>query len=204
MRKNRLFVLGIITMFVAILSLTLVSGTMARYTSKVSGESTARVAKWAWVVGDKDITDNSVSTVEFDLFDGYTDSNVDVDGEGDEVVIAPGTTGQFQFNITNNSEVNATFTIVLSETTNNGIPVQYSLSGADDSWVDDITDLNVQMKNQEIGMNGGNSTAFTVYWRWVFKVDDAQDGSDTNLGFNANLGDVKVVVKAELTFDQKD
>ena len=203
MRKNRLFVLGIITMFVAILSLTLVSGTMARYTSKVSGESTARVAKWSWVVGDTEIKNNSVEKVEFDLFDKYTDDNVDVNGkENNAVVIAPGTTGSFQFNIINNSEVNAMFTIVLSETNDNGIPIQYSLGNG--VWVDDITTLNSELEDEEIAMNGGNSKAVTVYWRWVFKVDDDQDGSDTNLGFDANLADVEVIVKAELTFEQKD
>ena len=68
----------------------------------------------------------------------------------------------------------------------------------------DITKLNSALADQAIAMNGGHNTAVTVYWRWVFEVDNTQNNSDTNLGFDANLGDVKVVVKAELTFDQVD
>ena len=203
MKKNRLFVLGIITMFVAILSLTLVSGTMARYTSTVSGSDDARVAKWAWVVGDEEIKNAATKKVTFGLFESYTDANVDYDGTGDETVIAPGTSSQFQFKIQNASEVNAEYTIVLSATETKDIPIEYSLTGNDADWVSDIAALNTQLKDKAIAM-GVTDTSVTVYWRWVFEKDTAGNTTDTGLGFDANLGEIEVVVTAEITFNQVD
>lgn len=46
MKKQRFFMLGIITVLVAVLSLTFVSSTFAKYTSDGTATDTARVAKW--------------------------------------------------------------------------------------------------------------------------------------------------------------
>ena len=67
MKKNKFFMLGIITVFVAILSLTFVSSTFARYTSQVSGTDSARVAIWKWsFTEDVQGTQSSLATI--DLF----------------------------------------------------------------------------------------------------------------------------------------
>ena len=115
MRKNRLFILGIFTVMVALVSLSLVSGTWAKYTSTVSGKDTARVAKW-------DVKVNTVKgastkqTVTFDLFsttaildtkDGLAETDVTNNPDDDKNVIAPGTKGKVTFTLRNDSEVSA-------------------------------------------------------------------------------------------------
>ena len=50
MKKNKLFLLGLFVVFAAVLSLSLVSNTLAKYTSSATGSDTARVAKWGIVL----------------------------------------------------------------------------------------------------------------------------------------------------------
>jgi len=194
MKKNRLFVLGIITMFVAILSLTLVSGTMARYTSKVSGSDTATAAKWAFTVGDKSYGNGGVAyTEEFtlNLFDTLIDT-MDDSAEGDVSagVIAPGTKGSFVIGLANTSQVTANATVVITiEENAKGIPVilegdKAATEGA--SYTFNVADL-----AKETG-----TATFEVNWEWAYgeSVDDTIHGEQ--------LSSIKV--KVEVVFTQVD
>lgn len=198
MKRNKFFMLGIVTVLVAVLSLTFVSNTFAKYTSTVTGSDSARVAKWAF--GGVDLTNSEVT---FDLFNtNYTDANVDVDGDGDEVVIAPGTTGSFNFTVSNLSEVNALYTIVFEEVDNN-IPLQFSLNGT--NWVNSIEDLDNDLANKTINM--GDAPSYTVHWRWVFEGSTSgahpgqTDATDTALGKD---GTVEYNVTLKIIFTQVD
>lgn len=198
MKKQRFFMLGIITVLVAVLSLTFVSSTFAKYTSTVAGEDSARVAKWAWTYKGAELT---TDTVSFDLFDTILDSDmtnaetdVDVDGSGSERVIAPGTFGQFVIEFANNSEVNATYAIDFEVTNANNIPVEFSLDGT--TWDDDLADVAATA----IAMNGG-AAQYTVKWRWAFSNGDAADQADTTLGV---AGTASIKVRATVTFTQVD
>lgn len=190
-------VLSVVMMF----TMCFVGGTFAKYTSSVNGDDTARVAKWQFNFGADDTQIGQELT--FNLFD-YTDANVDVNGKDDDAkVIAPGTTGSFVLELENVSEVNATYTIVLSETNSNQIPIQYSLDGT--SWSDSITDLNSSLANKTV--NIGDHPSYTLYWRWVFEGTTSgahvgqNDTSDTNLG---TAGTAEVTVNASITVTQVD
>ena len=153
-------VLSVVMMF----TMCFVGGTFAKYTSTVNGDDTPRVALWQFNFGDDDTQIGQELTV--DLFD-YTDENVDVDGlRGNEKVIAPGTTGSFELKLQNVSEVNAKYTIVLSEANTRNIPVQYSLDGT--TWKDSVADLDMSSLTN-VSINRGASASKTVYWRWVFE-----------------------------------
>ena len=89
MKKNRIFILGIVTMFVAILSLTLVSGTLARYTSSGKGSDSVQVAKWDVRIDTESLTSVTPSSHTFELFKvgaNYDEDYNDVAAER----IAPG------------------------------------------------------------------------------------------------------------------
>ena len=173
MKKNRLFVLGIITMFVAILSLTLVSGTMARYTSTVTGSDSVKVAKW-------DVTVNTVSgkateqEFGFNLFDTIVDT---VDGAADDDVktgvIAPGTKGEFTFTVKNSSEVNAEMDITFTYDLKN-VPLVIKLQKDEDT-----AQTLANVTNQAIDMN--TTITYKVTWEWAYGEDSA---SDTQLGID--------------------
>lgn len=205
MRKNRLFVLGIITMFIAILSLTLVSGTMARYTSTVSGSDEARVAKWAFGFtangGAETALDlTTMEKVEFNLFDtvcevdGITNELHVKPGTG-EVIIAPGTGGKFTFKLSNNSEVTATYEVQFAaQETDGDIPLEYSLDGG--TWKSDISALNIPATEF---LYGAKTENIVVYWRWA--IGDDRNQADTELGI---AGKAKVKVTATIIFTQVD
>ncbi|MDD7314818.1 MAG: hypothetical protein PUH11_03725, partial [Bacilli bacterium] len=117
MKKNKVLLLGIITVFVAIFSLTLVSGTWAKYTSTVSGADNAKVAKWEWKVSDLEVKQGMTSTnFKFDLFNTIKDTAGADEKDVKENLIAPGTSGEFSFNIANLSEVNAKYYITFEVT----------------------------------------------------------------------------------------
>lgn len=215
MRRNKLFILGLFFAFVAVLSLTLVSGTWAKYTSNVtSASSTARVAKWSWEIDSESASEGFA----FDLFktaDNVLDTangikEEDVKGEGDAVVIAPGTKGKIDLVIANKSEVTgkvvAEFTVTKPATLN----LTYTFSVGSINLTPTATDngsgsttYKVTLDEETLGANLAalNGTAtLTFAWEWPFEVS-GNDGIDTELG---KLGTNTVTVKAKLTFIQVD
>ena len=178
--KKKLSILAVLVLAVAISAYS-VGGTYAKYTSTFTGaSSTARVAKWAFSLdnaGENALAENFT----FNLFntitdsDGTTEDDVDIDGNGSEHVIAPGTAGQFALTFYNQSEVNATYTISLSASAA-GVPLEFKIG--DGEWTSNLTNYS---NSGNINMNGGSATV-NVYWRWAYYVDADGDVTDTSLG----------------------
>ena len=105
MKKNRILIAGVITAFVALITLSLVSGTWAKYTSKVQGSDTARVAKWSFNYNGAALNSE---TITIDLFKDNYDGTVVAANK----VVAPGTKGKTKFEIKNMAEVKAKAQIV--------------------------------------------------------------------------------------------
>lgn len=194
MRKNRLFILGIFTVMVALVSLSLVSGTWAKYTSTVSGSDTAKVAKWAWTYNGTALTE-SPSALTFDLLQTRKDSNgTDEETDVKTGLIAPGTSGSFTLAFVNNSEVTANYAVsfVVDE---NGVPLEWSTDGS--TWSTDLANIAAT----QLAMEGGNKTE-TIHWRWAFEQADvdAGDAVDKGLGFTAP----EISVTVNVTFTQVD
>ena len=191
MKKNRLFILGIFTVMVALVSLSLVSGTWAKYTSTVSGEDSARVAKWAFTT-----VDLGAQEVEFDLFNSTGDYNNVAANDGS--LIAPGTSGSFSFSVKNESEVNAVYTVAYTSN-EAGVPLVFSTDGS--SWVGTLEELNVT----GAAFNMDQTVNITVHWKWAFEGGEAagwQDSNDTSLGTAGTLAEPTVNIS--LTFTQVD
>lgn len=203
MKKNKVLLLGIITVFVAIFSLTLVSGTWAKYTSTVSGADTAKVAKWAWNVNDADLTlGTTTGTVQFNLFDTVLDTATGNDGNTDTDVklgtetpiIAPGTKGSFELKVTNASEVNGTLKVELAQS-GATVPLKFSTNGT--AYVS-LAELNTSLKSTAVG--SAATETITIYWMWAFEGAEGTDATDTTLGIAGET----VTVNATLTFTQVD
>lgn len=221
MRKNKMMRLASGLLVAVLLTTSMISGTFAKYISEASGEDSARVAKWSFQVGGKDIA--AKNEVTFDLFATIVDT-VLVDGQEvadtdvDEQLIAPGTKGRFDIVLTNASEVTAKYAIAFEETIDQDdkdIPIQYSLDGV--TWKNTVAELN---------MTAGESTTLptalkatkenpatktvTVYWQWAFETGAAVeegmteqkegDATDTALG----IAMPTVTVKATITATQVD
>ena len=211
MKKNRLFMLGLVTVFVAVLSLTLVSSTFARYTSTITGGDSARVAKWLVTYEDQNDTVSGAAAstnITFDLFNdvkeldnsGNPTEEAETDiSNADGTLIAPETGGTFEFTLSNSSEVNATYAITYAITNTPGIPLEYRVkvgTGEYSAWA--ATLANVEATN--LAHTSGTVT-YTIQWRWV-----GQDGNagDTTLGVNANTAAQVIAMNATIVFEQVD
>lgn len=192
MRKNKTMKMISITLLLVMIALVLVSGTYAKYTSTATGSDSARVAKWAFKVGDTDITSN---TFTFDLFKTIKDE----DGTSDEddvtgtKVIAPGTSGSFAIVLKNESEVSAKYGIKYTVTNDNEIPVQFSTDGI--TWSNSLTNVEASDTLTKLAAKTGTET-ITVQWKWAY---DGTDAKDLELGKD---GTATISVSAEVTATQ--
>ena len=208
--KNAKKIVTVLLVAVVAVGTYFVAGTYAKYTSTITGTGTAGVAKWSWVVGNDTITTAEQATAShtFHLFDSILDTlNSEAETDVDTSLIAPGTKGEVTLTITNNSEVNATYTIALSATNTSNIPIEYSSDGT--TWVTDVSTLGVSSATN-IAMKGG-SVSPKIYWRWAFTgaastnyTSSQTDVTDTALGFAANTTRPEVTVTATVVLTQVD
>ena len=181
--------MSLLTVLVAAVALTAysVSGTYAKYTSTFEGSDSARVAKWAFQINDKDPeADNSFT---FNLFETINDTDgttaeTDVAKGTDENIIAPGTSGSFNIKLANNSEVNAQYSISYTVVNTDNIPVEFSVDNVT-TLTSNIADLNVA--DTAINMNNA-SDEVTVQWRWVYERGDDDTAKGTNNAADTALG----------------
>lgn len=181
MKKAR-NILVVTLMLLSVLSFGSVANTYAKYTSTADLSDTAKVAKWDIEVGGEKIWDASAN-LSVALF---TDD-----------IIAPGSEGSATIpTITNNSEVDATYSITFSELKNeSGIPLEYSTDGTTWNSIDDVEAITGTIAK-------GDTVTLTdaIKWRWAYYVDDTQDGVDTGLGKDAALAtDEDGIPKIELS-----
>lgn len=198
MEKNKTMKMIVITLLIAMIALVLVSGTYAKYTSSASGSDTARVAKWSFKVGDKDIVAEDSFT--FNLFNTITDSNgtdaeTDVVSANGDKVIAPGTSGSFDLVLENKSETSAKYGITYTVTNTASIPVQFSVNGKD--WTDSLANVVESDTDTKLDANNGTKT-IKIQWKWAY---DGDDTTDVNLG---KAGTAKLIVQADVTATQID
>lgn len=190
MRNKKLSILAVLVMLVTITTYS-VSGTYAKYTSSFEGTSTATIAKWDVKVGD--VTNKSASNVfEFDLFKTIKDA----DGSDEDDVaadrIAPGTSGEFEIKLANNSEVNAAYDITFTKT-GTEIPLEFTVvDGTDEkTGLSSITATPI---------NRGGEATVTVKWVWPFN----DEGDDTSYASLDGEDAKTVTVKADVTINQVD
>lgn len=204
--------MSLLTALIAAVAVTAysVSGTYAKYTSTFTGESSARVAAWAFQINDADPTaDNKF---EFDLFESVDDANVT---KGiNENIIAPGTTGSFDIKLANLSEVAATATITFAADLA-GVPIEFSTGNGVWGDINTVTQsieklsqgtrTSVTAEGSDtatVQFNAGADTTFKIYWRWAFTGDQSTtfttsqtDITDTALG----TAEVKAIPKVTAT-----
>ena len=182
-KRNKALTLTLVLLLLVMVTLGTLGGTFAKYTSSATGTDSARVAKWSFTVEDEDI----VTTDEFviDLFNTTYDY---VKSAGTDNVVAPGTSGEFELNLTNGSEVDADYVIDYEVTNAAGIPIQFSVDG--NNWSDTLAQATGTLTSN------GEATAVTIQWKWVTDTDAA----DTELGAK---GTDTITVKATVTATQK-
>lgn len=211
MRKNKFFIAGLVTVFVALVSLTLVSSTWAKYTSTAEGHDNARVAYW----GFGESTELSID----DLFKNVYAVGVE-SADADEDVVAPGTTGsetfKFAFTAGQSGTIEAPevdYSLKLEATGSCPADLDARLvwkldSVACTNFADLLAKLNA-LDGDETYEAGELPEAFgvdkehTISWEWAFSVDADGDEDDTLLGNADALAEVVINIKVTATQTQK-
>lgn len=213
MKKIRnIFVVTVVLL--TVISMGSVAGTYAKYTASETDTDTARVAKW-------DVKFGGGNTFDFNLFNTILDSNGgaedDVkDGKPTENIIAPGTSGAFTIDITNDSEVNADVFATFEETNTSNIPLEYKVTYTPQNggtpvvvdWTNTIA--NVKLENANLPFDttsNSNKGTIKFEWRWVYEKGDndaAIDANDANDNTLGKAGSATATIKATLRATQRD
>ena len=195
-------------LLIVMLALILIASTYAKYTTKLTGSSDTTIAKWAWTINNNDVSKDDTEFT-FDLFKTIKDTDGGTEADVTTQKIAPGTKGSFSIEVTNASDVNAEYSLTLTETKATAVSsanIEYSIVGTDEAtdWTNDIGTFNFTNTSLAIGA----SNEVVLYWRWAFYDDANQDKADTLVGFAAagatDDKDKSITIKADLNFTQVD
>jgi len=189
-KKSKKGLLVLLLIFMVVVSSVFI-GSLARFLTTTEVSEEAVVAKFGL---------NIPNTI--DLFhDSYT--NVAADTE-DKKIIAPGTSGEYTFEVTGTSEVaysvSADVSVTYSSEWGDYKPLEFSLDG--ETWTDlenFKTDLSLALKSNVLTPNSAYTNAQTIYWRWPFSTSTENDIKDTAMGSaaaTASAPKVTVVIKA--------
>ena len=193
MKKNTMMRVASALLVAVLMTTCAISGTFAKYISTGTGYDTARVAKWDIKLEGEEMED----TFTFDLFNTVKDSDgtveTDVEVGQNETIIAPGTSGSFEINLKNESEVNAKYAVAYTVTNANNIPVEFKIGNG--NWTPELPTLNAS----DVALAMGDSADVTVEWRWVYEA--GVDPADTALGLD---GTATIRVDATVTVTQVD
>ena len=179
MKRKSIFLISL--MFMTLMSIYGVSGTMAKYVSSIDLSDEARVAKWDIGI-----------TREIDLFrDSYLNENGDkiVESGNLDAIVAPGTEGEYTFTISGVPETNYTLRIEVLEALDTVGRITYSLDGIyNNLYMNTLQSLlenllrkeDVYPANKPLKVN-----QHTISWKWNFYENDEMDNTDTSLGESA-------------------
>ncbi|WP_159721168.1 hypothetical protein [Enterococcus sp. CSURQ0835] len=209
-----------------IVTLSLLGGTLAKYTKEGNVEDSARVAKFSVTAeGDTDhlfsatgMYDNWTAVPTFDASGGIDnkpnlEDSVESKKNPKDKVLAPGTSGYAVIEVGNTaSEVDVDYKTSLTITNAGNIPLEYSYAAGEkgtqltaSAW--SSTPPTAGTINGTIAKGTTENHEVYIFWRWAFEKgnDDAEialnDAADTTLG---EAGTATVNIKATTNVTQVD
>lgn len=184
-RKNSNFTKVVMVMLVlTMLALVALSGTYAKYVTSDTATGTAVIAKWD--VAFSDGSDSTNTTLTIDLADTLTNGN------DSDTFIQPGSKGTITVTVTNNSDVDATISAELTDSSSSTFTKSQFTVGS--VTIGDGTDDTVA---------AGDTKDVTIEWEWTYDVSTDADTEDTSLGEDAT-GDTTTICTLKLTATQVD
>lgn len=203
--------LAAVAMVLCMVTMSLTSGTLAKYASEASGEAKATVAKWAIAFKDKD---GEGATTYTDAT-SFTLNLSDADQESKNLVktgkIAPGTDGSFSFLVDGTgTEVAYTYTIEVDFSQNADLK-KAPLSFYNDA---DLADTHkISLDGDKITLSGDVLTTetdlkdtATIWWKWDssnYSETADENDRDTEVGVASAaeaaglVYEIPVTIKAE-------
>ena len=183
-QKNKKIILIALLLLLVLVSSTFI-GTLAKYVTSGTVSDGAVAAKFGFDIPN---------TVEL-----FSDSYINVAAdESGKKIIAPGTSGQYEFEVSGTSEVaykvSAAITVSYSSEWDEYEPLEFSLDGVD--WMDSEsfkTELANVLTSEEMSPNAPYSSTQTIHWRWPFSISSENDIKDTSVGAAAAAGESPAV-----------
>lgn len=173
-KSNFVARLSVLTIALTLVTTSLIGGTLAKYTTEVTGTGSATVAKWSFKAtsGGKTIT-----TVNL----GETADTAYLAKER----IAPGSKGSFNIEIdATGTETSLEYVISLGNAKNSISNVQFC---EDETCTKSITipsaNFTEVVKKTIDANNSNKKVTETIYWKW----NTTSDEEDTKLGENTSL-----------------
>ena len=194
--QNRKGLLLILTALLLVIAITFI-GTFASYITSRSVSDNASVAKFGL---------NIPSTINL-FSDSYVNVQADTNGKK---IIAPGTSGQYQFEVNGTAEVaykvEADISIAYSEEWEGYKPLEFSIDGTEwTNFAQFRENLSDALKSNILPANSSYDNAQTIYWRWPFSVSSENDVKDTAMGaLSADRTPADVTVNINVTAAQVD
>ena len=162
--KNKTFRISLVVVLLAVVTISVISGTLAKYVETVTGTDTARVAKFSYKakIGETEFTDGAT----INLFNTVNDTEVygaQNNINGGTKLIAPGTHGSFSVVVENTSEVKVGVSFTVTETNNSNIPIVYYIDNSGTkTYYSDVVTTNSVAVGADLASTLGVSASATV------------------------------------------
>lgn len=215
--KNKTLRLALLVLLLAVVTMSVISGTLAKYVESVTGTDSARVALFKYTLEGMDGDGN---TRTLNLFDTTNDTGILTNLANDgKKLVAPGSEGSIDVKLTNESEVKISAGFTLTETNASNIPIVYKYNnnyyssvlpaksevtlhdGATDkvTVTGDLAALAEAVGKAE-GLAQNATSTISLGWAWAFTGDGTTqtDVTDTTLG-KAGKATVELQVKCDVT-----
>ena len=224
MKKNRMMRLASILLVFVLLTSCVISGTFAKYTTEITNNDSARVARWGFTGVNEDIAITDLFVASYD------NDDEDTTVFSSDNVIAPGTSNSatFQFKYTAADGATApevAYSVVIEahdSTCNASIIANNNIrwavtktadldSGTTPDWLE--WEYFLDAIEALAYVDGSNEYApgdlppiadeYTIEWKWDFETEDDndQDKQDTAMG---NAGDLNVEIIITINATQID
>lgn len=192
MKKNHAARLGALALALTLVSTCLMGGTLAKYTTTVTGTATATVAKWSFKANEQTATINEIK-----LGDTLSYNEKDINKN----VIAPGTEGSFDIKLDGTgSEVGIDYAIEIAKGTAMGdskLPSNLVFSTnmiSGDNKGKPLTALSTESNSPLKGTinynDGSKKKTITIYWKWPYDTDTGTTNNDTNDTTDSGIGNI--------------
>ena len=208
MKNKSLTKFTALVLLVTMVTLVIISGTFAKYTSEYDGKGTAIVAKWDVTVTDlndqKFTADQTINLFDVskvyelkDVTDFTSDGTDDTDvfNGTDNAIVAPGTWGKvgFKVNIGATNDVTVRYGVDITKLETE-LPLQFSTDGTTWKTAAEIkaaitTDGLYAIEENIVQPRAAQSSnEVTLYWKWDYEVGSDvttianNDKADTALG----------------------
>ena len=174
MKKSTLRRFLLLCLCLTLVTVSLIGGTLAKYTTNVTGSGSATTASWSF-------TANNQSTT-------FTDLAMAINSTHNTTEIQPGTSGTVTIVLSNTSDVAADYTVVFS-TDNKPSGMTFSLPTNETDYTltlsDDGKTVTVTSVNALAATNGTKNVV--INWSWPYAATAENSDADMTMTLSATV-----------------